>query len=142
MQPWKLQSVKCVLLNEALNCQDKKNEYGGLVEWCWQGENQGTQEETHPITILSTTNLTWTGLGLILGIFYELSWPYNLKLWLKRTTLRVSSRSSGLLFIWRSGKRIIDLRLFVTLFSIALSFDERKQNLTLTVTNHLVTEAC
>jgi len=84
LQQWKLQIVECVLLNEADSCQDEKNEYGGLVEWWWQGENQSTQEETHPITILSTTNLTWTGLGLNLGLFDELSWPYNFKLWLKQ----------------------------------------------------------
>lgn len=58
------------------------------------------------------------------------------------TQHRGSPRSSGLLFVWRSGKRVIDLRLFVTLLSIALSFDKKKQNLTLTITSHLVTEAC
>ena len=40
------------------------NEYGALVERYWPGETEVLGVESCPSAILSTTNLTWTDLGL------------------------------------------------------------------------------
>jgi len=45
------------------------NEYGVLMEWCWQGKNWNTSRKTYPCAILCTTNPTWTGLGFNQGLF-------------------------------------------------------------------------
>jgi len=44
------------------------NEYGVLMEWCWQRKNWRTWRKTCPFAILSTTDPTWTGLGFNQGL--------------------------------------------------------------------------
>lgn len=61
-------------LKTAINCKGNiksvtwMNEYGVLIEWHWQGKNWSTQRKTCACAILSTTNPTWTGLGLNQGL--------------------------------------------------------------------------
>jgi hypothetical protein len=44
------------------------NEYGVLMEWCWQGKYWSTCRKTCPCAILSSTNPIWTGMGFNQGL--------------------------------------------------------------------------